>query len=310
MDYIPNNAARSLVLGKSRTIGLVLGNINSNMLISEASLIEKILTQRGYSLTIVTSQSNVETESKAIDLLLSNKVDGIILNTHFQNNIPRMERLRKSGYPILLRSGFLRDSIALDSVYPDLLLGSYIATKHLLDMGHKRVFYVCLAENAQDAIIRSAKAEGFRKAVVEAGLTFNLELILPVQVEYEDEQMIYGAQFSNNLLEAAQRETAFVIAEDELAIPVMKHLIENGISIPEDIAIASLDNTRFAESAVVALTSVGFDALELSRQAVDTILTLIDGINEERELVNKSIAPKLFIRDSCGNKDKTNYKIQ
>jgi len=302
MDYIPNNAARSLVLGKSRTIGLILSSLHSNFMISEASYIEKILSQMGYSLSIVTSQSNVKTETNAINLMISGKVDGLLINTNYIQNIPRLESLRNDGFPVVLLSSIPERKITVDSVYPDLYAGSYMATKHLLDMGHKRVIYVCGHANVRDALKRNAKAKGFRKAIEDSEIPFSNDMILPAMIGYTNQQMSYGIKISDDLLDKIRHETALFFGEDEFAIPVMKHLTDNNISIPYDIAVSSMDNTQFAESAVVSLTSVGFDTLEIAESAVEMLMQIIknDGTNKSHQ--KKPMLPKLYIRDSCGNK--------
>ncbi len=98
MDYTANNIARALVLKRTGTIGLIIRNISSVLMTSKAKYIERYLEQYGYTLYIISSNDDLETEEKAINLMLSNKVDGLLLHTIFTDNFPRLEKLRAQGF--------------------------------------------------------------------------------------------------------------------------------------------------------------------------------------------------------------------
>ena len=141
LNYASNNMARALVLKKTGTIGLILRNISSLLLTTEARYIEQYLEQNGYTMYVIASHDDLKMEEKAINLMLSNKVDGLIVNTQFTDNLSRLEKLRNQGFPVVLLSGFDRMP-RLDAVYPNLIKGAYLSTKHLIQMGHRRIIYV------------------------------------------------------------------------------------------------------------------------------------------------------------------------
>lgn len=144
LNYASNNMARALVLKKTGTIGLILRNISSLLLTTEARYIEQYLEQNGYTMYVIASHDDLKMEEKAINLMLSNKVDGLIVNTQFTDNLSRLEKLRNQGFPVVLLSGFDRMP-RLDAVYPNLIKGAYLSTKHLIQMGHRSVIYVSSA---------------------------------------------------------------------------------------------------------------------------------------------------------------------
>lgn len=298
MNYVSNNMARALVLKKTGIIGLILRNISSLQLTTEARYIEQSLEKRGYMMNVMATHDDPEIEEKAISLMLSNKVDGLIVNTTLPHNLPRLEALSAQGMPIVLISGFLTPP-RLDAIFPDSSKGTYIATRHLLSLGHKRVIYVANtrrhstpAYTGMDAL----KLQGYQQALAEANVPFAPDMVLnfpPAHGAVEEESMM-------ELLSLARTETAFFFSGDELAIPCLKQLCKEGLRIPQDIAIASIDNIPFCESSIVTLTSVGFDLPYISRQTVDLLLRRIQQKSDDISPQCIPVEPQFFIRDSCG----------
>lgn len=295
MDYTVNNMARALVLKKTGTIGLVIRNISSLLLTSEARYIERYLEQNGYTMYIIASHDDLMIEEKAINLMLSNKVDGLILNTRYTDNIPKVEKLRAQGFPVVLISGFDDYKPKVDAVYPNLVKGAYIATKHLLQMGHKRVIFIGGSEDKEG--LMDAKSRGFVKAMKEAGIEITPDLFCALgQKNFE----LLEDRALGELLRIGKKESAILIDHDELAIPVTKFLSKNNIKIPQDLAVVSMDNVRFSESAAIPLTTVGYDLRYMSHHAVDILLEIINGMRKEDEFEDVGAEPEFFIRESCG----------
>jgi DNA-binding LacI/PurR family transcriptional regulator len=295
LNYVSNNMARALVLNKTGSVGLIIRNISSLLLTSEAQYIEQHLEQRGYTMYMAASHDDPEKEKKLIDLMLSNRMDGIIVNTILTNNIPRLEELKKDGFPIVLISGFVNDP-AIDSIYPDLVHGAYTATRHLLSIGHKRVIY--MTGVSWRHIKDDLKFIGYQKAIEDENVPFSENLVCSLKLynshNVEDRDI-------PKLISIAKKETACFVSEDELAIPVIKLLEKNGVHVPDDLAITSIDNIRFAESCVVSLTTVGFDLQYISNRAVDMLTDRIEGRLENQEKPQHIKAePVFFMRESCG----------
>ena len=294
MNYASNNMARALVLKRTGTIGLVIRNISSLLLTSEARCIEQYLEQNGYTMYVIASHDDLAMEEKAINLMLSNKVDGLILNTKFTDNLPKLERLRAQGFPVVLLSGF-DITPKIDAVYPNLVKGAYIATKHLLQMGHKRVIFV--AGEDDEAVERDPKYTGYSKALKEAGIEPSGDMVCRLGV---NDFNLAGDEALGNLLRKGKTEHAFLVTQDELAIPVIKFLDKNGVMVPQELAVASLDNIRFAETALVPLTTVGFDLRYISHHAIDILLEIINGTRNGETYEDVAAEPEFYIRESCG----------
>ena len=295
MDYTANNIARALVLKRTGTIGLIIRNISSVLMTSKAKYIERYLEQYWYTLYIISSNDDLETEEKAINLMLSNKVDGLLLHTIFTDNFPRLEKLRAQGFPIVLLSGFRETMPKIDAIYPNLVKGAYIGTRHLLQLGHKRVAFV--GATGEEKGYMYAKYQGYAKAMEEAGVEITPDLICSSS---ESKFERFGDQALGHILKVGRTESAMFIDFDEIAIPIIKFLTKNGIRIPQDLAIVSMDNVRFAEWASVPLTTAGYDIRYISHHAVDILLGIINGTHGEGEVEDIAVEPDFYIRESCG----------
>jgi len=296
LHYVPHNYARQLVTKRSNTIGLILRDISSQILSSQARRIEQHLEQLGYMLCIVTTKDDPQKEANAIDLLISNGVDGLIVNTSLPQNIAKLEALRQSGFPVVLISRPYSDDtpVRLDCIYPDLLQGAYIATRHLLGIGYQDILFVSnpLLCQSQDQ-----KYMGYCRALREQGIEPRPDLIF--QFPYYDLR-IGDDNVLDDLLSRITRADAMLVSRDEDAIPILKLLDSNHVKIPEQIAIISIDNIPFAESAVISLSSVGFNYQNITFRAVNLLNAILNDETPANHFEDSPVAPTLYIRDSCG----------
>lgn len=298
LNYVPHNYARHLVTKQSNTIGLILRDISSQILTTEARRIEQFLEQRGYILCIVTTQDDPQKEANAINLLLSNGVDGLIINTSLSQNIPKLEKLRKTGFPVILLSYPYESTkpINLDCIYPDLTQGGYIATRHLLNMGHRDILFV---SNPLIQQSRNHKYLGYQNALIESNIIPDDSLVCHLSnYNLSKENMM------DDILAKLPRVTAMLISRDEDAIPIIKYFFSSQVRIPEQLAIISIDNIPFAESAVISLSTVGYNYQNIAFEAVQRIISLLNGDSGDDGFLNISVPPTLYIRDSCGYRAK------
>jgi LacI family transcriptional regulator len=299
LNYVSNNMARALVLKKTGIIGLIVRSISSQLLTSEARHIEQYLEQKGYTMYMAATHDDPGAEEKVIDLMLANRMDGIIINTTMTDNLPRLEKLRANGFPVTLLSGF-ETAPAIDSVFPDLSKGAYLATRHLLSVGHKKVVFV--TEAAENSAAGSLKLHGFRQALIDAGIWDGDRAGADEFIccpEMHDPYTI-AEKAVPGLISRAKRETAFFVSNDDLAIPLIRLLSKNGVRVPRDVAITSIDNIRFAENCMVPLTTAGFDLQYISHQAVNMLIDCIEEKTDPGKFRHIKVAPEFFIRESCG----------
>jgi len=259
LNYLPNQIAKSLVSRETKTIGLVLTDITNP--------IELILSQRGYSTLFATSNNDVDEEIKVLEVFRSRQVDGMLIYPSSHRRLEHIRRLRKANYPVVLLVG--ATDAGIDAVGVDERAGGYRATRHLIDLGHRRIGVI----DASTALSNLEKREGYLSALSEAGIDADPRL----SADPRGHSVARGYDAMGRLMAAGGKPTAVFAANDSLAIGAEHWALEHGLRVPEDIAIVGFDNIEFAEHAAVPISSVNYAIEEVSAEAVDRLLDLIAG---------------------------------
>lgn len=161
-------------------------------------------------------------------------------------------------------------------------------------MGHRQILFISNPIIYQS---RDHKYCGYCKALTDHGIVPDSQLIC--QLPYYDLHISSDSVPDDILLKASQA-TAMLVSRDEDAIPIMKIFDTNHIRIPNQIAVISIDNIPFAESAVISLSSVGYNYQNISYTAVNRLIAILDNKISSNDFLNSPVAPTLYIRDSCG----------
>jgi LacI family transcriptional regulator len=265
LGYVPNPLARGLVMGRLKTIGVIVSDNASPVYASILRGIEETANRDGYGVLLANSAESQDKALTALDTLLTSRVAGVLLR-HFTD-------------------------VRTDYVVTDNHRGSYLATRHLLDLGHRRIAHVGGPSRLSTAEERFA---GYREALVEDGLAIEPELVARVPYSLEA-----GAEAAQVLLEAASRPTAVVAATDRQAVGVMKAAQGRGLDVPRDLAVVGGDDIELAEFLSVPLTTFRQRAYEIGALGVDALLWRLRNPDEEdvRQIV---LQPDLVVRRSCG----------
>ncbi len=288
LNYVPNVQARSLVKNRSNIIGVILRTLRNPVFIQMASKIEETLAKNGYQMMLMTAG---EDSTKQIHSLLSHQVDGILIYPHFsETNMKVFEFLSKENYPFVLMSSD-GNHPNFHAVFVDRKTGAYNATEHLITLGHKHIGFI-----SGDRV----KQEGYRMALSQYGIELHEEYI----IRSENGSSIYGVTYldgynnAKRLMEAGKgKPTAVFAGNDVAAIGALRYFKENGISVPEKMAIVSYDNVEEAAYASVPLTTMAYSIEDETDKAVELLFKIIE---HNVEPVNISIEPKIVIRQSCG----------
>ena len=172
--YVPNQIARSLVMQQSRTLGLIVPNIMSRFFSSFARNLEVRCRERGYALFIMNSDGKTENDADLVRLLINRGVDGIFLVAaeEVSPDPLLMEQLEAGIVPVVMVDRSIENAPG-DKVRFDSELGGYLATKHLLDEGHRRI--ACVVNTASHT--GRDRLAGCRRAFAEAGAPFGEDLV-------------------------------------------------------------------------------------------------------------------------------------
>lgn len=290
-DYIPNQLARSLSMGKSDTIGLIIPNISDTFYSKVAGIIEKKAKEKGYTVLFSSSYEDPNTEGELIKSMLNRQVDGLIIAST-QKNQKEMDFLKKEEFPFVLFDRHYPDNDT-DYVIVDNFLGTKTATEHLIKLNRKRIGLITLKPEL-DAI--SQRYSGYKKALNDAGRLLEESLVKEIEREEYIEDMKTAI---NALIMGKNPVDAIIFSTHYLASQGLRVLKQMKINVPEDIAIISFDELSAFDLVDPPITSVIQPIKDIGASTIELLLERINGdkTNSKQALV---LPTRLEVRGSCG----------
>jgi LacI family transcriptional regulator, galactose operon repressor len=268
LRYQPNWAARSLVTGRSYTIGLVIPTMTHPFFAEIAKGISGKIRRKGYSLVISSSEEDGELEKMEIEHLLARQVDALIIAS-VQGSVESFHHIQERKVPYVLID---RKFPGLNSNYvgvDDEDIGR-LATEHLIQNGSRRIAHI----RGPALSTGSGRMEGYRNALVKHGLEISPNYIVSGR-SYDDNAEESGYEAMCKLLALDPRPDAVFCFNDPIAIGAMKAIWEAGLRVPDDIALIGAGNLRFDELFRVPLSSVDQGSVTLGERAANLALQLI-----------------------------------
>ncbi|MEM6637856.1 MAG: LacI family DNA-binding transcriptional regulator [Pseudomonadota bacterium] len=262
LGYRPNVLARSLLTGKSRIIGLVVGYLDNHFYPVVLEKLSNALQAEGYHVMIFMAADLDRSVRRVTEELLDYQVDGLIMASisMTSNMVKWAEEL---GVPVVL---FNRRDMAraATSVVSDNLAGGRLAAAHLMAAGHRRIAYVA---GSAVASTQRDREEGFVKALGDAGRS----LWRRVDGGFDADQTRAAVR---SLLDQPERPDAVFAANDLMAFVLMDVArYESGLNIPDDLAVIGFDDVPAASWPSYDLTTVRQDAGAMVAEAVSLVLS-------------------------------------
>ncbi|MBA2396108.1 MAG: LacI family DNA-binding transcriptional regulator [Ktedonobacteraceae bacterium] len=284
--FVRNRAARALRKGKTGLVDLILPRLDDEYYLPILEGVAQVLREAGVRLVLTSTNYRSEEEVQWIDTVTDHSTDGILVVLPSEEAI---EHLEHSGLPYVL----IHNQGGLLSTVPSVRItsweGGFVATSHLINLGHRRIAYIGKTASARDAIERIA---GYRAALSEANVPIDPQLQCDGNFTEAD-----GYTATKTLLKLAEPPTAIFTGNDRQAAGVYKALHELGMSVPGDMSIIGFDNLSYTELMNPPLTTVHAPRLELGRTATTMLLHLI---NEEPLEMARVVLPTHFVeRQSC-----------
>lgn len=283
LGYRPNLAARALASGRSTQLGLV--TLNTMLLGPVATLyaVEQAARTAGYSVSVTSVGSiNRRTLHECVSRLLQQSVAGVIIIAPVDTRDSALSALPADLPAVAVEAD--PDS-AVPGVTVDQELGAYLATRHLLDLGHRAIAHI---SGPKDFIEAQQRVVGWRRALTEAGVASP-----EVLVGDWSAQSGYDA---GRLLAGTPEVTAVFAANDNMALGLLRALSEQGRSVPRDISIVGFDDIAEAGFFTPPLTSIRQDFAEMGRRSVELLLRQVE--TGARSVEHITLAPELVLRDS------------
>jgi LacI family transcriptional regulator len=286
LNYRPNALARSLRQGKTNTLGLVLPD-SANPFFAEISRsIEDEAFNKGYSVFLCNTELDTQRELFYVDVLSKKQVDGIIF-VAAGDQADSLDFLAREGMPVVMIDRNL-PNVQVDAVLPDHQLGGFLATRHLLQLGHKRI--ACIA--GPSSITPSAeRITGYRSALEQANTPYDEKLV--IRGDYHPQS---GMDITRAILQMDPRPTAIFALNDLMALGALRGAAEAGCSVPGDLAVVGYDDLELAQFTNPPLTTIAQPKKEIGLQAVSLLVERISQYSRPpRRLV---LPPELIVRRS------------
>lgn len=263
LGYVPNIGAASLSNNCSKLIGVVIPQTEPgsqlmfrNSFYSEIlSAIEYEARKKGYHIII----SATDVNESYMKLVMERNLDGVIVIGMFPDDF--YQQFKKIEVPVVLIDSYCTDKY-FHNIRIDDELGGFLVTKHAIDKGHKKIGFLT-GQLHENGVIKK-RLEGYKRALMEAGIEYDEKRIYEGTVDYETGRAIAHKIVANN-----DDITCLVTTADVLAIGALKGFTEAGVSVPNDYSL------------------VGFDDLEISRFISPGLTTVRQDISEKGSLATK-----------------------
>ena len=288
MGYVPDRIAQGLRNRSTRLFGIVISAATNPIYARMLMAIEEHAHEIGYDLIIAHSHNIPEREEMVIRRFLSRRVEGLFLVPVYRLDPTAAiyEELRKRETPVVLlghRAPFCDKFVNVETEDTG---ASYAATKHLLELGHRRIAFFTGPPAAPSSQMR---LEGYRRALREAEIELDDRLIFNAGSTIEE-----GTKAALQMLQEAPKATAIQTVNDLVAIGAANVFLAQGLRIPRDLSLVGFGNVLTSEHFRVPLTTVRQPKLRLGTAAVDLMRKMLRG--EKAEPVR--LGAELAIRES------------
>jgi LacI family transcriptional regulator len=288
LNYRPNLIARSLIKQKTQTIGMIVTDIANPFFPMVVRGAEDAAQKHGYNLLLCNSDDILEKEERELELLLSKRVDGILLTKASGDLRPSLRQMIKEvniPFVLVMRT---YPELTKDAVITDDYQGAYEAVRHLARAGRRRIGLISGPMKVSNA---KERWRGFRDALEAEKLAYEPELV--VEGDYRIES---GFRAGHSML--SYRPDGIYVANHLMTIGLLKAAEEMGLRCPEDFGLVSFDDYPWLGVFRPRLTTVELPKHQLGSEAAELLIQRIEG-NTSGPVLRK-LQPELRIRESCG----------
>lgn len=301
--YVSEQRKTKIDLMKHKTIGLVLRDLKHPFFAMIVHSVEEKAYALGYNLLLSSSSGNVEKEESQIAHFRSLGVDGLIiasLNLEYRAN-DYIRKLHEENFPYIMVS-YMHDPdywyVGLDQE-----LGGYMATEHLIKLGYKSIGYVHVGKGN---LLCEVRKNGYYRALMDHDIPYDSDKIFYPSKNQKDTEMDrfkLGYDFGKEFAKMDNRPDALFMYSDLVALGFMQSVNEEGIKVPDDVAIVGFDDIEISKFAAVPLTTIQQPADQVGRLVVEIIQKELMVMILVTELL---LNQKLIVRESCGEVKKLN----
>ncbi len=291
LGYVPNSGARLMRHGLSHVVGLIVPDVQNEFYSAAASAMAEHCQRLGYQLNLCVSEDDPNREERHVQALRESRVEGVLIVPCGSSTTRTLALLNK-----LPTVQFLRTDPRLGAavVAADDELATYMATKHLIELGHQRIALISVPRSASTGRQRIA---GYELAMTEYSLKVQPSLQKVVSARPE-----FGYSALNELLSRRYPPTAVVIGSSRQALGALRAVRERGLSVPGDLSMVAFADSDWMQVCSPPLTAVSLPVGEMCLRATQILFGLL-GKTTTVDDATLPFSPQLVLRDSASPRE-------
>lgn len=291
LNYSPSAVARSLKVNTTKSIGMIITTSEAPYFAEIVQAVEEYCYQQGYSLFLCNTQNDPDKIQNHFDMLLKKRVDGIlVMCSEYREN--SFALFKSTSVPMVVMDWGPNEDKS-DRIIDHCLEGGYLATKHLIENGHKEI---AILSGYLYKTTAKARYDGFAKAMEEAGLAVRPEWVFENDFTAEG-----GYESMNYILKQTTYPTAIFCGCDMMALGAISAITEKGLHVPQNISVIGYDNIHSSRFFAPPLTTINQSKVRLGKMALDLLFERIQHSDEPSQPKVLEFYPELVVRKSVRN---------
>lgn len=306
VGYEVNHVARSMITGRTRTIGVVLSDIENDFFVRALRGISHVAREQGYDVFLASTDEDVDLERKAVKALRGRRVEGLLVCPVDPADAQHLTSVSAAGEPLVLLdrgvAGLITDCVGIDN-----RRAGYEATRALLDAGHTKIAVVSgIGTEAMDRALHNApdteqpgetpsegRVVGHYRALLEAGVVPDTRLQVPTNFSRPEVTEAVG-----RVLDSEPRPTAILTSDSLETLGALHAIRLAGLTVPDDISLLGFDDAAWIPVVLPPITVVEQPAYDMGVHAARALIDRIEGVDTPPRTV--ILPTRLISRESLG----------
>ena len=291
MDYQRNPLSINLLSNRTYNIGILLPEFTTSFFPQVVAGAQQIAAKAGYNVILSLSNDNYETEVENSRMLLTSKVDGLLVSISNQtHSYDHLKIFSRRSVPVVLLNSFC-DEMLVPRVIVNDYDASFLAVEHLIKSGKRRIAYL---GGLTSIPIHRKRLNGYKDAL---GM-YNIPRLEELMVSF-DLNINHVKEYVKMLIAKEVQIDAIFAASDTIAVEAMKTVKRAGLRIPEDIAIVGFGNNYGSDSTDPGLTTLSPPEREMGRAAMSILIGMMNKDSTQWRAITKSLEAELIVRGSA-----------
>lgn len=290
-NYTPNNLAQALVAKETKSIGLIIKEIDNPYFAKVMKGVYDTCSELGYSVLLGSSELSLEKESEIINTFLNKRVDGLIISPlqSERSNFSYLSNMLNANFSLVLLGtiqNYLTNSVDIDN-----FKAAYDAVSYLIKLGHTKIAHLAGPIHSGHG---QRRLEGYKQALIDNHIAINNSFIVPVEPYTPNGFRACWDMFNG----AKEVPTGIFCYNDLVAVGVIEALSKLGIKVPQQVSVVGFDNIDFSEYVRIPLTTIQMPAYDIGKASTNLLIKQIaNSSNQLNE--NLILDHELIIRESC-----------